>query len=175
MTDTPNTPDRLIENMLRDAIEGDRAADVHVNDAVLLSACMHATVNAWLAAAAIHELKRVAPAAAAEYADLMGRMLTLGDIAGPAYRMAKKVGHDPDAWIAAFDERDLRRACRAADRVATTARTAALLEAADLAESDQIEDDPAGPLDAPFNRGMQYVADALRKLAAAPATEDGAR
>jgi uncharacterized protein YciW len=107
--ETPKTPEAFVETMLRNAIEGDRLADEHINDRDLLDAHTHTTVNAYIAAAAMHTLQNVAPGKATALARGLAQILDAGDLAGPAYRAAKELGHDPDQWIADHQERAARR------------------------------------------------------------------
>ncbi|MGY0065158.1 hypothetical protein ACWY4P_53555 (plasmid) [Streptomyces sp. LZ34] len=107
--DTPKTPREFAETMIRSTIEADRLADENINDRWLREAHTHTAVNGYIAAMAIEALRRFAPSSADALAEYLNRVLTAGDLAGPAYRTAKGLGHDPDQWIAQFDERAARR------------------------------------------------------------------
>lgn len=111
--DTPKTPAAFVETMLRSSIEADRLVSEYINDAPLRQAETHAAVNGFIAAMAMESLRRFAPDAADDLADQLDRVLTAGDLASPAYRTAKALGHDPDQWLAEFEERAARRKAKA--------------------------------------------------------------
>lgn len=108
-TDTPKTPREFAEAMIRSTIEADRLADENINDRRLREAHTHSAVNGLIATMAMEMLRRHNPTIAAEVAQQLERILTAGDLAGPAYRTARALGHDPDQWITEFEERAARR------------------------------------------------------------------
>ncbi|MFH8813075.1 hypothetical protein ACH4GZ_38750 [Streptomyces hygroscopicus] len=108
-TDTPKTPREFVETMLRSSVEADRLADENINDRYLLEAHTHSAVNGYVAATAMEMLRLHAPDTADALAEHLDHVLTAGDLAGPVYRTAKGLGHDPDQWIAQFEERAARR------------------------------------------------------------------
>ncbi|GAA2770571.1 hypothetical protein XF35_40180 [Streptomyces platensis subsp. clarensis] len=69
----------------------------------------HSAINGLIAAMAMEMLRRHAPDIANSLADHLDSIFTVGDIGGPAYRTAQALGHDPDQWIADYDERAAAR------------------------------------------------------------------
>lgn len=112
--EVPKTPRDYVETMLRSSIEADRLADENINDRWLREAHTHTQINGFIAATAMETIRRYNADAADDLADHLNRIITAGDIAGPAYRTAKGTGHDPDQWIAEFDQRAASR--KAADK-----------------------------------------------------------
>jgi hypothetical protein len=112
--DTPKTAAQFVETMLRSSIEADRLVSEHINNRDLCDAHTHDCVNAFIAAFAFHELRRTNPEAAEQLAEHLDHILTAGDIGGPAWRAPKALGHDPDQWIAEFNERAARRGAKTA-------------------------------------------------------------
>ena len=107
--DTPKTPAEFVQTVLRSSIEADRLATENINDRYLLEAHTHTAANGLIAALAMENLRRNAPDIADQLADQLDAIFTTGDIGGPAWRIAKRLGHDPDRWLAEHDERAARR------------------------------------------------------------------
>ncbi|MEU0656056.1 hypothetical protein ABZ485_27960 [Streptomyces albogriseolus] len=107
--ETPKTPAAFVETMLRSTIEADELVQENINDRWLREAHTHTAVNGFIAAIALENLRRFAPETADELAENLHQGLIAGDLAGPAYRMAKQLGHDPDQWLTEHKEREARR------------------------------------------------------------------
>lgn len=107
--ETPKTPRAFAEAMLRSSIEADELCMERINDRWLREAHTHTAVNGFIAAMAMESLRRFAPATADELADQLDRILTAGDIRGPAYRAAQALGFEPDQWLTKHEERAARR------------------------------------------------------------------
>jgi urocanate hydratase len=105
----PDSPSDFVEAMLRSSLEADRLMQENINDRWLREAHTHTAVNGLIAAIAMENLRRFAPDTADELAEALNHALTAGDLAGPVYRMAKQLGHDPDQWLTEFNERAARR------------------------------------------------------------------
>ncbi|MEW1803262.1 hypothetical protein ACIGO7_35605 [Streptomyces virginiae] len=123
MFKTPETLPEFIETMLRSCVEADRLFHENVNDRWLREAHTHTAVNGLIAAASLEAMREFAPSAGSDAAEWLEQILNAGDVAGPAYRLAKSLGHDPDQWIADFET---RAAFRKANRAATAEAHAAL-------------------------------------------------
>lgn len=103
--DTPKTPAAFVETCLRTCVEADLLASENINDRWLREAHTHTAVMAFVATTAMETLRHHAPEAADALAEHLDRVITAGDLGGPAYRTAKGLAHDPDQWIAAHEER----------------------------------------------------------------------
>lgn len=115
-TDVPETAHEYLGRMLRSCIEADRLVSENINDPRLREAHIHTAANGFIAAIAMHQLMNVNPGRASDVGETLQKILTAGDIAGPAYRAAKQFGYDPDQWIAEHEEhRAKRREKRAAE------------------------------------------------------------
>lgn len=106
---TPQTPTAFVEAMLRSSIEADELVQENINDRWLREAHTHTAVNGLIAAMALENLRRFAPDTADALANQLAATLIAGDIAGPVYRTAKALGHDPEQWLAEHQERAARR------------------------------------------------------------------
>jgi hypothetical protein len=109
LPDTPKTPKAFVETMLRSSLEADQLASENINNRWLREAHTHSAVNGFIAAMAMEMLRRHNPDVADDVADQLDRFLTAGDLAGPVYRAAKGLGHDPDQWLTEHQERAARR------------------------------------------------------------------
>ncbi|WP_329131451.1 hypothetical protein OG552_10240 [Streptomyces sp. NBC_01476] len=137
---TPKAPAEFVTTMLRSSIEADLLVAEYINDAPLRQAEQQAAVNGLIAGVALENLHRFAPDAAKAVSQTLDSILTAGDVGGPAYRAAKKLGNDPDQWIAAFNERaNLRKekARQADDQSALFERTVARHITDGLTSGDQ--------------------------------------
>ncbi|WP_399559200.1 hypothetical protein OH809_45355 (plasmid) [Streptomyces sp. NBC_00873] len=104
-----DSPNQLTETMIRSAVETDCAVMTYLENGDLRDALHLATVNAYIAALATEALRRFTPDAADAVVHQINQVLAAGDLSGPAYRTAQGLGHDPNQWIAEFNERTARR------------------------------------------------------------------
>ncbi|MFD1278062.1 hypothetical protein [Streptomyces kaempferi] len=109
----PNTPKDFVETMLRSSLEADDLVQENINDRRLREAHTHTAVNGFIAALALENLHRFAPDTADALAEQLNHALIAGDLAGPTYRMAKQLGHDPDQWLTESKERAALRKAKA--------------------------------------------------------------
>lgn len=107
--DTPKTPRNFVEAMLRSSLEADQLVAENINDRWLREAHTHTAVNGLVAAMAMEALRRFSPEAADYTASNLSRILTAGDVAGPAYRFATGCNLAPEQWLAEFSERAAKR------------------------------------------------------------------
>lgn len=114
MSDQPKSPSEFVETMLRSALEADRLVSENINDRWLREAHTHTAINGFVAAMAMEYLRHVDSDTADHVAEELEAVFTRGDLAGPLYRIAKKLGHDPDQWIEKYEERAASRKAKAA-------------------------------------------------------------
>lgn len=109
-TDTYKSPSEFVETMLCSGVEANRLISlVDINNRPLFDAHVHTAINGFVAAMAMEYLRRTDPDLADQVAEELDAVFTRGDVGGPLYRAAKRLGHDPDQWIADCEQRAGRR------------------------------------------------------------------